>query len=170
MDILDNVIKIGIISGVCVIALLFMWVGTSYVLGRRRSEQGNVEPIKSQGIKVEERRQQPRAELKWRVTMETPQGPVKAETKNVSLEGAFIRCENPMATSEVFPLSIEVPDHEPVDVTGEVVWSNGGVPADKVVTRGMGIRFIGISAEDRHLVNSAVQGHLEKGKESEKKG
>lgn len=168
MDVLDNIFKLGIISGVCILGLLLMWVGASYVRGRMRSEQGNVEPIKLQETTFEEKRQHPRAELKWPVTMETPPGPVKAETKNISVGGSFICCENPLVTRQVFALSIEVPDHEPLDVTGEVVWGNANVPDDKVVTRGMGIRFIQISAEGRHLIKSAVENYLEKNEKNEK--
>jgi c-di-GMP-binding flagellar brake protein YcgR len=102
--------------------------------------------------------------------METPEGPVKGETRNISLGGAFICCEKPLAASQVFPMSIEVDDHKSLEVTAEVVWSNANVPDDIVVTRGMGIRFLQISAEDRHFVNSAVQSHLDKNKEDEKTG
>ena len=170
MAILDNILKIGIISALCILALLIMWLATSYVLGRRRSEQESVVPIKLNEKKLEEKRQYPRAELKWPVTMETPEGPIKAETKNISLGGAFIYCENPLATSQVFPLSIEVDDHKSLEVTAEVVWNNANVPDDIVVTRGMGVRFLQISAEDRHFVNRAVQSHLDKNNEDEKTG
>lgn len=168
MDVLDNILNIGIVSGVCILGLLLMWVGVSYVRGRWRSEQGKVEPIKLQETRLEEKRQYPRAELKWPVTMEIPLGSVKAETKNISVGGAFLCCENPLVTRQVFALSIEIPDHEPLDVTGEVVWNNANVPDDKVVTRGMGIRFIQISAEGRHLIKSAVENYLEKDEKNEK--
>jgi hypothetical protein len=41
------------------------------------------------------------------------------------------------------------PNNEPVKASAEVVWSNANVPEDKVVNRGMGVRFIKMS--ERHL-------------------
>jgi hypothetical protein len=41
------------------------------------------------------------------------------------------------------------PDNEPMKATAQVVWSNANVPEEKVINRGMGIRFIKMS--DRHI-------------------
>ncbi len=41
------------------------------------------------------------------------------------------------------------PNNEPVIGTAKVVWSNVNVPDEKVINRGMGVRFIKMS--DRHI-------------------
>jgi hypothetical protein len=41
------------------------------------------------------------------------------------------------------------PNNEPVVATAQVVWSNVNVPDEKVINRGMGVRFIKMS--DRHI-------------------
>jgi hypothetical protein len=41
------------------------------------------------------------------------------------------------------------PDNEPVTATAQVVWSNVNMPDEKVIHRGMGVRFIKMS--ERHL-------------------
>jgi len=41
------------------------------------------------------------------------------------------------------------PGNEPVSATAEVVWSNANFPEDKVVNRGMGVRFLKMS--DKHI-------------------
>jgi hypothetical protein len=35
--------------------------------------------------------------------METPEGTIEAEAKNISLGGAFISCEKPLPMGHVFP-------------------------------------------------------------------
>jgi hypothetical protein len=41
------------------------------------------------------------------------------------------------------------PDNEPLIATAEVVWSNENISEEKVINRGMGVRFIKMS--ERHL-------------------
>ena len=97
----------------------------------------------------EEKRQHPRADINWAVSMETSEGRIEAQVKNISLGGAFICCKKPLSIGEVFPLTMFGPDNEPVVATAKVVWSNVNVPEDKVINRGMGVRFIKMS--DRHI-------------------
>jgi uncharacterized protein (TIGR02266 family) len=96
-----------------------------------------------------ERRQHPRIDINWPVSIETLEGTIDAEVKNISIGGAFIGCKKPFPIGQVFSLTITGPDNEPVIATAEVVWSNENVPEDKVINRGMGVRFIKMS--ERHL-------------------
>ena len=105
--------------------------------------------VKSPQKVGEEKRQHPRADINWSVSMETPDGTIEAEVKNISLGGAFICCKKPLSLGEVFRLTMIVPDNEPVIANAEVVWSNVNVPDEKVINRGMGVRFIKMS--DRHI-------------------
>jgi hypothetical protein len=97
----------------------------------------------------EEKREHPRANINWPVSMETVSGTIDAEVKNISISGAFICCKNPLPLGEVFRLTMTCPDNELMAATAAVVWSNTNVPEDKVINRGMGIRFIKMS--DRHI-------------------
>ena len=97
----------------------------------------------------EEKREHPRADINWPVSMETSGGTVVGEVKNISLGGAFICCKKPLPLREVFRLTMSGPDNEPVMATAQVVWSNANVPKEKVINRGMGVRFINMS--DRHI-------------------
>jgi uncharacterized protein (TIGR02266 family) len=160
MTVLDNILKVGMLSGAAIFALLVMWFGAVYIRGRRRSRGTSPEPIKLKKTGGEERREYPRADLRWPVNVVTPEGALKAETRNISVGGAFICCEAPFSTGKVFPLSIEIPEGKPLEATAEVVWNNMSVPDDRVVNRGMGIRFVQISLEDRQLIHKAVQAHL----------
>jgi len=81
--------------------------------------------------------------------METPDGTIEAEIRNISLGGALICCKKPLPIGEVFRLTMIGPNNEPVVATAQVVWSNVNVPDEKVINRGMGVRFIKMS--DRHI-------------------
>lgn len=96
-----------------------------------------------------QRRKYPRANINWPVSMETSDGTIVAEVKNISLGGAFISCKEPLPLGEVFCLTMTGPNSEPLTATAEVVWSNVNVPDERVVHRGMGVRFIKMS--DRHI-------------------
>jgi c-di-GMP-binding flagellar brake protein YcgR len=81
--------------------------------------------------------------------METADGALELKVKNISLGGAFLCCNKPLPMEKVFDLSIMGPDMEPMKATAQVVWSNVNVPEDKVINRGMGVRFLKMS--DRHI-------------------
>ena len=105
---------------------------------------------------TEERRQDSRIEIKWPVIMETSKETIKGETKNFSLAGAFIISKIPIPLGEVFSITIDIPKYKPLSFIAEVIWNNTNVPDDRIVTRGIGIRFIRLSNEDRRFLNDAV--------------
>jgi uncharacterized protein (TIGR02266 family) len=96
-----------------------------------------------------DQRQHPRTNVNWPVSMETSEGTIVAQVKSISLGGAFICCKNPLPIGEVVRMTITGPDKEPVTSTAKVVWSNANLPDEKVINRGMGVRFIKMS--DQHL-------------------
>jgi uncharacterized protein (TIGR02266 family) len=89
--------------------------------------------------------------------METSDGTIEAEIKNISLGGAFICSKKPLPIGEVFRLTMMGPDNEPVIATAQVVWSNVNVPDEKVINRGMGVRFIKMSERHIRLVRQLFQ-------------
>jgi Tfp pilus assembly protein PilZ len=109
----------------------------------------------------EEKRQDPRIDILWPVLMETSRGEVEAIIKDLSLGGAFIACQEPLPLKEQFNLIINMPDQKPLTLVSEVVWSNSNVPDDKIVTRGMGIRFTQNTQENRKSYNNAIVSYLE---------
>lgn len=105
----------------------------------------------------EQKRKHPRSDINWPVSMETSDGTIEAEVKNISLGGAFICCKKPLPIGEVFRLTMMGPDNEPVIATAQVVWSNVNVPDEKVINRGMGVRFIKMSERHIQLVRQIFQ-------------
>ena len=91
---------------------------------------------------MEDRRSRTRFELRCPARMVTPQGNIEGETKNVSGDGAFILCQDPLTPKKNFTLTIEFPDGFIMDTLAEVVWSTVSGPADEITERGMGVRFL----------------------------
>jgi len=160
-----------VIVSVVLTAILFATVlGISKVI--IRSIKNRVVP--ANGIQVlktssesdlEDKRRDPRISTVWPVLMETSRGVKKAKIKDLSLGGAFIACRDPLPLKKRFSLIINRPDQKPLTLVCEVIWSNSNVPDDKIVTRGMGIKFIQNAEEDRKSYNNAIIAHFEEHKE-----
>jgi hypothetical protein len=82
---------------------------------------------------MEERRKYTQSKESWFITIETPEGSISGETENISSDGAFIRCEKPLAPNEIFDMVITLPDSgTTLKGRAEVVWST---------ELGMGVTF-----------------------------
>lgn len=97
----------------------------------------------------------PRANLRWQVNAVTPKGPLEGVTKAISTRGAYVCCARPLRLNEVFHMSINAPEKS-LRVKAEVVWSNKYGPDDEINPRGMGVRFLKISSQDRKFIAREV--------------
>ena len=112
-----------------------------------------------------EERIYPRAKLTWPVSAtNTSKGPLGGLTKDISIAGAYVCCRMPLRLNEVFPMVIDAPDRS-LKVNAEVVWSNICGPDDEISPRGMGVRFLEISSEDRQVLAKAVLEHHQSNRE-----
>lgn len=98
-----------------------------------------------------ERRRHARAKIKWPVVVQRPDGRLKGETVNFSTNSAFIRCTKPLRLNEIFDMTIDAPDRR-LQLHAEVIWSNIHGKDDEVTPRGMGVRFLDVSIEDREFI------------------
>jgi hypothetical protein len=73
-------------------------------------------------------------------------------------------CAKPLKLNVVLDMVIKAPDKS-LSVKAEVVWSNIYGPDDNINPRGMGVRFLAISGEDRKVIAKAVVQHLKTDKE-----
>jgi len=89
--------------------------------------------------------------LTWPVSAQVGGAVIHGETKEINLSGAFIRCRNPLNLNEVFDMVVDTPE-KPLNIKAEVIWSNIYGPDDRITPRGMGVRFLNISSEDRRLI------------------
>jgi len=93
------------------------------------------------------------ARVKWLVEIQARDRCMDGVTWNVSPNGLFIRCAKPLRLNEVCDLTIKVPGAErSLAASAEVVWSNIHGQDDEVTPRGMGLRFLKISSEDRQTI------------------
>lgn len=110
----------------------------------------------------QERRIYPRAKIKWPVEIKTDRGAMDGLTSNVTPNGVFIHCQNPLKLNAVFEMDINIPDSEhTISAKAEVVWSNRWGPDDEITPRGMGVRFVKISSEARKFIARAALSYLE---------
>jgi uncharacterized protein (TIGR02266 family) len=109
----------------------------------------------------QERRKHARAKAKWSVTLETAQGVINTETLDISLEGAFVRCLDPLKPEEPFNMVINVPNSDRrLTVDSEVVWVNVHGPDHSITPRGMGVKFTQLSGSDRQFLNRMIIHHV----------
>ena len=106
-------------------------------------------------FKVGKQHISPKANLRWQVNALTPEGPLEGVTKDVSTRGAYVCCARPLRLNEVFHMSINSPEKS-LNVKAEVVWSNIHGPDDEISPRGMGVRFLKISSQDRKFIAKEV--------------
>ena len=111
-----------------------------------------------------ENRVYPRAKLKWIVLFKVDGKVIEGVTKDISVSGAYVCCAKPLRLNEVVDMVIKTPDKS-LSVKAEVVLSNIYGPDDDIDPRGMGVRFLAISGEDRRVIAKAVMKHLESSKE-----
>ena len=98
-----------------------------------------------------------RAKIKWPVSMITDERSADGVTLNLSPNGAYIGCANPLRLNEVFEVTIDVPDSDSsIQATVEVVFSNIYGPDDAISPRGMGVRFLKISSQSRQIIAKEI--------------
>jgi len=154
------------IGGVIFLGLILFWFVFVYLKKRLTSDQSNPGRLAAPNISWEEKRQHPRLEIAWPACLENSQGTQEVRLKDISLGGAFVLCRDPLALQDQFKLTINLPDQRHLQLNAEVVWSNVNMPADKVVNRGMGIRFIKNDEIARRQLQDAIHDAVEKPVES----
>lgn len=160
MDSSTLVNSIGI--GAAIFAgLVLLWFLRIFFMRRVAHKPSNQMAASAQNTSWEEKRRHPRVSVSWPARLKMPDESLQVQLKDISLGGAFVVCPNPLPLSEKFRISIEPPKQTPLELNAEVVWSNANVPEDKIINRGMGIRFINNADEDRSRLNDVITSYFE---------
>jgi Tfp pilus assembly protein PilZ len=154
------VTSIGI-GGAVFVGLIFFWFIFVYLKKRMTSDHMNPGLSASNKISWEEKRRHPRIAISWRAAIEKSNGREEVQLKDISLGGAFVVCREPLALNERFTIAITLPHQGLLPLNAEVVWSNANIPRDKVVNRGMGIRFIANEEKERQKLQKAITAALD---------
>jgi len=157
-NVIVNSIGIG---GAIFIGLLLFWFMRTYLKKRFASDQSSQGYTPSTKTSWKEKRRHPRVAVSWQASIEKSPSAAGVQLRDISLGGAFVVCAQPLALNEKFEISIHLPGSERLRLNAEVVWSNMNVPEDKVVNRGMGIRFIDNAEKDRRKLGDALSAALE---------
>ena len=109
-----------------------------------------------------EKRNYPRIEISWPVTIYFDDETIEGETKNISVEGIFIQTEKPLPFKKQFSISINPPEHQAIGLKGEVVWSDlyGIDGASNTDVYGLGICLVELSEEDKKLIKAMISNYL----------
>jgi hypothetical protein len=103
-----------------------------------------------------------KAKLKWPVSIKANGSSSDGVTLNLSTNGAYVKCAKPLRLNEVFDMILQVPNSDdPIEAEVEVVFSNIYGPDDDISPRGMVVRFLELSSEDRRIIAKAIFHQLE---------
>jgi len=151
--IIANSIGMGVAVFFGLVVLWFIFVYFKKHMTSDPSKEGLSSPAK---ISWEEKRRNPRVEIDWGASIAKSGQNTQVQLKDISLGGAFVLCREPLALNENFQITLELPDQATLQMNAEVVWSNANIPADEVVNRGMGIRFIQNDEKKRRQLQQAI--------------
>ena len=101
-----------------------------------------------------DRRQCPRIAIQWPATIQTAEGKLEARLKDLSIDGAYIDCEQPLNPRDFVSMTIDPPNHPSMKITAEVMRT------DELLSPGIGVRFVQMSEKDRHFLFNEVSDYL----------
>jgi len=108
----------------------------------------------------EEKRQFPRAKVNLSVVLQTENGVISTGTHDISVDGAFIRAQNPLGLDEVFKIFIKIPNLDrPISPDAQVVWVGSRESNPYLTSTGIGVKFVKLSNRDRNLLERVVSIH-----------
>jgi hypothetical protein len=128
------------------IVLSFVWITfKNYAKGafpRKNADQMEFYTYPVDETRADQKKSDQRAEVAWPVFIEANNSIIKAMIRDINRSGAFIKCSSPYKPGEKFRILIKTTEKRRLLLNAEVVWSNTGLPEERVITRGMGVRFI----------------------------
>jgi Tfp pilus assembly protein PilZ len=109
-------------------------------------------------VNNKERRNHRRAKIKLPVVKMAGNGLVNGEIKDLSLGGAFMRCQEPANTKDKFLMVISARGRL-ISIIGEVVWQEVKKTNNKNMLHGMGVQFRHILSGDRRFLRELIATH-----------
>ena len=141
-----------------ILALLF-FIGARVIsrFKKQASSDAISKNLPNLQFEVKAEKEQPeRVQLKCPALIDKSKGVMKVGIKELTTNGAFVTCPNPLPIGESFPIRIFLNDRVPQRFNAEVVWNNQNVIEEEIVTRGMKVRFLKLSESDRKMINEII--------------
>ena len=104
-----------------------------------------------------EKRKHRRIKARWAITVVTDNGTIKGQIGNISVDGLFMRSDEPLRLNKTFHMQINPPNHQGIDFTGRVIWSDFYATDEQNLPVCVGMSFVEISAQDRHFLKEMLQ-------------
>ena len=149
------------IGGAIFAGLLLFWFIHVFLKKRMTADQSLQQAAILEKIAWEEKRRYPRVAVSWNALIENGPEGIPVQLKDISRGGAFVVCPAPLPISEKLKITLITMHGGPFSLNAEVVWTNAGIPPQKVVNRGMGIRFVNNSAQNRTRLSDAITASFE---------
>jgi Tfp pilus assembly protein PilZ len=92
-------------------------------------------------MNVKERRKYPRIRVGWAVSILAADGLRQGEMEDISLGGAFIRCDKPPRPNEKVMLNYR-DQSEKMQVIAQVAWTNHEFEGSRDKPTGVGVKFL----------------------------
>ena len=96
------------------------------------------------------------AKTSWPVTVKHPKGEMDGLITLVNPNAVLILCSRPLKLSELCWMTINAPSRS-FEAKGLVVWSNIYGRDDEITPRGMRVRFLKISSQNRLFIASVLE-------------
>ena len=141
-----------------ILALLF-FIGARVIsrFKKQASSDAISKNLPNLQFEVKAEKEQPeRVQLKCPALIDKSKGVMKVGIKELTTNGAFVTCPNPLPIGESFPIRIFLNDRVPQRFNAEVVWNNQNVIEEEIVTRGMKVRFLRLSETDRKMIKEII--------------
>ena len=103
------------------------------------------------------RRSYDRVEVTWAVDCVADDTFLYASITNISAMGIFVKTIDPLPIGMNLVLTFAPPGHEPFNLEGVVAWVNAVRENGDNPNPGMGIRFVGLSLDDRERLVEVVR-------------
>jgi type IV pilus assembly protein PilZ len=118
------------------------------------SDDGAMRPKMDSGAN---RREHDRVDVTWAVDCVADDTFLYASIANISQMGIFVRTTEPLAIGTKMNLAFAPPGHEPFALEGAVAWVNPVRPGGDNPNPGMGIRFVGLTLDQRERLVEVVR-------------
>lgn len=79
-----------------------------------------------------------------------------AETKDISIMGAFIICKNKININEDIQINFNSVLKNNIWLDAKVVWSNTHLPEKKVIIPGFGVKFLNLETDKKNILYSII--------------
>jgi type IV pilus assembly protein PilZ len=114
-------------------------------------------PDDPDALAIADRRSADRIEVTWSVDCQTEDTFLYASIINISEMGIFVGTRDPLPIGTELTLRFSPPGtQEPFVLAGEVQWVNAIRPLSENLNPGMGVRFVGLSPDDRERLVEAI--------------